>query len=297
MNAWRDDNAETIKLFRSVREAQQRDIAETARVISRELALTTQGIREALMPHITAFREGLAEAQAQLAAELAALNREAKEVRRQAMPLLRETEWILPMSIPYSFVGVVAHAAARKTGGRALLRAQLLKFYSRDQHLELRRMVTAWKSNPLFRRRMRIIEDCVRVVAAGRRGAVNPSNVVLPALIAQVEGILRDYTEQLMAREGRVPEGGPKALFRKVHEKDLTSDLVEILDRMLWDVLFQHSDRGKPLRPGLKLSRHKIMHGEDTRYGKREHVLRVFFMLDYLAFASQRSGRGGDTKV
>jgi len=52
---------------------------------------------------------------------------------------------------------------------------------------------------------MKILKDCVHGLRNARRGC-NSSNFVLPALIAQIDGIQQEYME----KHGCVKEGGWK---------------------------------------------------------------------------------------
>lgn len=58
----------------------------------------------------------------------------------------------------------------------------------------------------------------------------------------------------------------------------------ELAATLVTNYLFQKSQYGEPLDTPYSFSRHKIMHGEYTNYGKIEHVIRAFMILDFLSW-------------
>ena len=47
------------------------------------------------------------------------------------------------------------------------------------------------------------------------------------------------------------------------------------------EVLFQHTMPGEDYKASIKFSRHKILHGENFRYGRKDYVMRCFMILDF----------------
>lgn len=53
-------------------------------------------------------------------------------------------------------------------------------------------MVDKWSNNPLFKRRIKIIKDCVNIMKVSGND-INYSNLVVPTLIAQIDGIQNEF--------------------------------------------------------------------------------------------------------
>jgi hypothetical protein len=151
-------------------------------------------------------------------------------------------------------------------------------------------MVSEWDKNPFFKPRMEIINDCVQTLKNAKPG-YNPSNVVLPVLIAQIDGIITDFIKKhdfkfdRSSRKWKSPSGeilGLKSAYKSI-ETDFDS-ISEYPNSILLDILFQTAYPGDELKKLPSFSRHKIMHGESLDYGKIENVIRAFLILDFLSY-------------
>ena len=69
----------------------------------------------------------------------------------------------------------------------------------------------------------------------------------------------------------------PTGRLRKDQERFL-----DAMNDIFLDVLFQHTRYGEDYT-SIHFSRHKILHGENKRYGRKDYVIRCFMILDFLS--------------
>ena len=55
-----------------------------------------------------------------------------------------------------------------------------------------------------------------------------------------------------------------------------------MMNDILLEVLFQHTNRGECYNASIHFSGHKILYGENFRYGKKDYTIRCFMLLDFL---------------
>jgi hypothetical protein len=150
-------------------------------------------------------------------------------------------------------------------------------------------MVESWNENPLFKKRMPILKDCVQVFRKMQKGKINVSNVLLPTLFAQIDGLISDllvsksinwkanYVSRGKNKDGRIDV----FINRKFAIRNICRD--DTANELILKYFFQSSDFGKPLAKPFVFNRHKVMHGESLTYGRLENVIRAFLILDLLA--------------
>ena len=177
-------------------------------------------------------------------------------------------------------------------------------FFCNDDYQELKTMVQSWKRNKYFKPRQKIFLDCVEILKVSKtRKTINPSTIILPALIAQIDGITLEYAKSEGLIMNRIiPEnknGERIDSFKWIWELPCRNipDINAL--RMLQEFLFgrtlpsgqkdpkNNSDeipKKVRLSPFFKFSRHKIMHGEDYRCKNINDVLRAFLILDFLSY-------------
>jgi hypothetical protein len=137
--------------------------------------------------------------------------------------------------------------------------------------------------------------DCVVAVKMASKKGINEANVVLPTLITQIDGALTDYLNSkglqwdsdyddwVDTRTGKVRKVGRKTQFKNAKPKVLTTPLDDLANDIFLNILFQRSQKGKPLATPFNFNRHKIIHGESVRYGRKDYLIRAFMVLDLLA--------------
>ena len=155
-------------------------------------------------------------------------------------------------------------------------------------------MVLAWDKNKLFAPRMPILKNCVKVMQSADKDRSNGAIVVLPTLISQIDGLLTDFLDKHnipyktmyddFVQGGKTKKVGRKSQFKANVPNALTDELNDLAQDMFLNILFQSSQRGKPLATPFNFNRHKIMHGEIVKFGRKDYVVRAFMVLDFLAF-------------
>lgn len=158
--------------------------------------------------------------------------------------------------------------------------------YFLDNNCEkLDMMVDRWSVNPLFKRRINIIKDCINIMKINKK-SINYSNLVVPTLIAQIDGIQNDFMKMngfSMNRYGFFDSEGNKIVkddyFR---ERTANNEFFDAINDIFLDVLFQTVFPGEKCK-SLHFSRHKILHGEITNYGQKVFTVRCFMILDFLS--------------
>ncbi len=63
---------------------------------------------------------------------------------------------------------------------------------------------------------------------------------------------------------------------------NFTDTSLKIGSDFILNTLFQSAYTGQDLKRPFGLSRHKIMHGENITYGRKDHLFRSFLILDFL---------------
>lgn len=213
----------------------------------------------------------------------------------EAIKILTKYKWLVTPSMPISFIHRVVQIGRKKGNQRGAINQLFIDYFTADSLTNLDQMVEGWSENELFAPRMKILRDCQTALKYESR-KFNPSNLILPTLIAQIEGVQSDF----MSKEGlffccgmkswRDKESG-KTIAKKEWFKQKTShdDISELANHVFLDILFQKSLTGLPLERPFSFNRHKILHGEVVRYGRLDNTIRAFLILDFLNAVSDSS--------
>ena len=100
--------------------------------------------------------------------------------------------------MPQTLILRVVKIGGRKGNQRKIINRLYVDYYSSNNFEHLESLVDWWETNEIFKPRMKILRDCVFVMK-NAKGKHNPSNIVLPTLIAQIDGI---QTEFIVQEEG-----------------------------------------------------------------------------------------------
>jgi hypothetical protein len=176
-----------------------------------------------------------------------------------------------------------------------------IEYFSYNNFKRLDECVTNWIQNPFFNRRMSIFRDCLSALQKSTK-SFNPSNLVVPVLISQTDGIIGDLLKQegwIFSKKDRKwihpnnpTKDTPEKCFGNMIKNKRTrfgstyvGNLIQTNSRyeVLIDGLFQHAFHGENLKNPIFLSRHKILHGEDIEYGTLKNAIKLFLILNYLS--------------
>lgn len=214
--------------------------------------------------------------------------------KKKALTCIKKYNWFISPSmdpsIVYNIVSVCKSDSKSKWGD---INHAFYDYFLEDNCEKLNLFVDNWSSNPIFEGRMKIIRDCVEIIKNHPKN-VNFSNLVVPVLISQIDGIQMEFMNQrgLKVDKKKVVcdfEGNRKKdehgqnIKHRQYIRELTSndEFLDAMNDVFLDVLFQHTERGEDHKTSIKFSRHKIMHGEHFTYGRKYNAIRCFMILDF----------------
>ncbi len=186
------------------------------------------------------------------------------------------------------------------TNCELLISGYFIEYYSDKNFQRIEYLINDWDQNPIFKERILIFRDCLFALQ-NQKPPFNPSNLVVPILISQIDGIIKE----ILVREGWVfnkkdkrwahPDTIVKANSENsfgsiIKEKrnclgdyyigklSQTNSRYDILIKGLFQKSYYHDELNNP----FFLSRHKILHGEDIDYGTLKNTIQLFLILNYL---------------
>ncbi len=212
---------------------------------------------------------------------------------QKATRVLQKYKWFITPSLPLTFVFEVMKLDKSKGRQDAAVNQLFINYFSADQWRNLEVMVSAWKGKTLLKKRVNIFENCVLTLKNAHDKKGNPVLVILPTLITQIDGLLTDYLSSKgiqwdceyddFIQSGNVRKIGRKSQFSTNRSKTMTTRLDDLANDIFLNILFQRSQKGQPLKTPFNFNRHKIIHGENTSYGRRDYLIRAFLIIDFLA--------------
>lgn len=214
---------------------------------------------------------------------------------QKSIKILRRYKWFITPSLPKTFVFKIITLKRKKGRQDRFVNELFIKHFKKNNWNNLDIMVAKWRDIPLLKKRYKILSDSVKIVKSASKNRLNATNIVLPSLISQIDGMLTDYLSSkgfkweceyddvVDKRNGKVKKIGRKTRFMTSRQQIATSPLDDLANDIFLNVLFQKAQRGKPLETPFNFNRHKIIHGENTNYGRRDYLIRAYMVLDFLA--------------
>lgn len=225
-----------------------------------------------------------------------ALQKKYQISERTAAKVLRKYKWFITPSFPTSFIYKIVQLDNKKGRQDKAVNECFVEYFQANNWRNLGKMVRSWENNNILKKRYKILLDClasVRIISKKRK---NEANVVLPTLITQIDGALSDYLKQKNIKwdydygfdktdnaTGKVIQKGRISQYINIKSQVLSNLFDNLANEIFLDVLFQNSQRGKPLSMPFNFNRHKIIHGESVKYGRRDYLIRAFMILDFIA--------------
>lgn len=200
---------------------------------------------------------------------------------QEAIKILRKYKWFISPSLPINIVFEVVKIGSKDGNQRKAINRLFIDYFSSNKFKNLDLLVEKWETNIIFRTRMKIFKDCI-LIMKNAKGKYNSSNLVIPTLISQIDGIRIEF----MDRNGlsfRARDNVWKGWFKN---QTLDQDFFDLANDIFLNILFQKSQPGEPLDTPFAFNRHKIMHGECLSYGRIDNTIRAFLILDLLATLS-----------
>jgi len=159
----------------------------------------------------------------------------------------------------------------------------------------LYQLIEIWESKERFKNRIKIIRNCIDVIS-NMGEYFNFSDVVVPTLIAQIEGVQMSFMEENFLKvdnDGVIwinetdklkDQHGQKIKLGEYWESLVENDeFLEAMNVLFMDILLQTTYPGEPYSESIHFSRNKILHGENTNYGRKVYTSRCFLILDFLS--------------
>ena len=196
-------------------------------------------------------------------------------------------KWATPLDAPLSVLQDIRQKTLESRQPRSTLSKLMIEYFESPEGEKV------WCSSGLTRphafiqkERIKIIRDCEEAIRMKSR-RINFANLVIPTLIAQIDGIKFEY----MLHKGFRPEG-----FKFIDEsnnivkweEEIQSGLDpddDPIDGLVVDIffntLFQSVMPSDTLPTWHHWNRHKIMHGQSFRYGRKDNAYRSFLLINY----------------
>ncbi len=274
--------ATSLSAFDNLVANSQLRIAESIESIARQWESTARLISETVRPQIEMWQNWTVQNRSifrNIAAYWKEFEQKYKIAEQEAATILRKYKWLITPSMPITFLFHVVTIGRRRGNQRGTLNKLFVAYFLANDCRNLEEFVNKWQANPLFRSRIKIFKDCVSVIRSAD-GKFNPSNLVLPTLISQVDGIRLDFIK----RNGLTFWSEDKRWKPLFKNQTSNQGVLDLANDIFLEILFQKSVPGAPLQTPFVFNRHKIMHGEYLKYGRIDNTIRAFLVLDFLAW-------------
>ncbi len=201
---------------------------------------------------------------------------------KEVVRILKKYKWFITPDMPISILNRIIEINSH--GGNKYKRVNELfrSYFFNNNFNKLNKLITKWDAVPLFKKRMKILKDCICFITKNKNKKINTVNIVLPTLIVQIDGIINDYLVQRTGQTART-FSGIKTAFKSNRPKVLTLQLDDLINVIILDIFLQASYKYVPLQNPYNFNRHKIIHGENTRYGRIDYLIKSFLILDLLS--------------
>lgn len=203
-------------------------------------------------------------------------------------PLRQAGVWLPPSADLHLYELLEEHVRAGSYTP-ASIRELIVSFFHANECDKLSDLVGTWEESRYLQDRWPIVTDALEAHKQGKY------TLSVPSLLPMVEGML-------ISQLGKPVTGGVKSLATNVIRGKYREGSIDLIaeamlaylvsDKLYGNVPDQHffpdkyskwlEDQG--LEPGQVLNRHAILHGIHGQYATVDNSLRVFFILDYLAF-------------
>lgn len=221
----------------------------------------------------------------------------------KAAEVLRKYKWFFTPSLPMTLIINIIEVDGQ--GGRqdGAINHLYVDYFTKNNWVNLDSLVSRWKDIPLIESRYKIISDCIKTIKISKSKKINPANVMLPTLITQIDGLMGDFLMSIgltydsgnhswVVEDTGVNLGNKKVrIFKENKPEVLPKPLDELATDILVNILFQKSFPGETLAVPFNFNRHKIIHGENTHYGRKDYLIRTFLILDLLSYIIENESK------
>lgn len=216
--------------------------------------------------------------------------------------LLAVHDWFMTGSFQPNFIYLFIDLI-KKEPNKIAVEEELSKifyaYFSANNWHQLDDMVDGWSRSLRFQSRITIFKDCINIIKSTPQKTTT-ANVLIPTLLAQLEGIIIEYL--INYREYKFDEirgfKNKKKKLTEIWEKHqdtrfkggkgyLTPTFNFSFDtaaEMLINLIYKDFDPEYSSEEFFSLNRHRILHGNITNYGIFDNVLRSFLILDFIRY-------------
>lgn len=148
----------------------------------------------------------------------------------------------------------------------------------------------------------KILRDCIQTLRHHGIRGYNAANVVVPALVAMIDGMLSNFASARGIKSWQTRRSGGFQKLRQEIESVAYAYGEPAVD-LIFDMLFAAAYYGQIPASARRFNRHWITHGNWLQYGRVEHVLRLFLMVRFLQHLRIQSAkndgldRAGDGRI
>jgi len=169
------------------------------------------------------------------------------------------------------------------------IKAFIINFYTRNNLEELIRLFNEWKQDEsILSKRLAIFEPCKKLLTISNSIELNINDIavlVIPTLISQLEGILRDFYLKIFPNLSRERASPEKIIKEDAFWNNFTfaeiDNFITSIDNLFLSSL-EISKKEEIDIEKYNLFRHKIMHGDPKflDYGTEANLIRLVLYID-----------------
>lgn len=201
---------------------------------------------------------------------------------KEVVRILKKYKWFITPEMPISILNKIIEIDRQGKSKYKKVNKLFTAYFFSNNFYELKKLIKKWDQVTLFKKRMKILKDCVSFITENKNKKLNIVNVALPTLIVQIDGIINDYLVLKTGQPVRTFDN-IKGAFRSNRPQVLTSQLDNLINGIILDIFLQTSNKYMPLQKPYNFNRHKIIHGENTKYGRIDYLIKSFLILDLLS--------------
>lgn len=151
----------------------------------------------------------------------------------------------------------------------------LNEFYNSKK---LNEILIEWEDSKILEKRLPLLRNAVMAHNIGMY------DLVVPAILSQLEGFLIDLFGVKGRVDGKITKIMLKHLLVEKEGHDSGFNFDDAIHKYYSEQILENFEHGKTMKYGI--SRHAILHGADTEFGKPSTSLKVLLLFDYLNYIS-----------
>lgn len=144
---------------------------------------------------------------------------------------------------------------------------------------EMQQTLLSWEKKDLITKRLPLLRNAIMAHNLGMY------DLVVPSVLSQLEGVLVDIFTVKGNVNGQIQKIMLENLLLKNYEYDYLFSFDDSIHEFYVKNILVNFEHGKNTKSDL--SRHAILHGSDTNFGKQTVSLKVLLLFDYLVSASE----------